>query len=105
VVQLTNNEKHALATAAIEVRFDSEQAEVSPHGLLIPYRPEDRGNDLWTTFNVVQENLIRGGVGYTTRNSKGRKVYRRSRPVRGIDGDLKLNRALWRQAEELRKTK
>jgi hypothetical protein len=29
-------------------------------------RKEDRGTDAWTVLNVIQENLIRGGLTYQT---------------------------------------
>ncbi len=41
----------------------------------------------WTTFQRVQENLIRGRVRPLDKRSP-------TRAIQGIDGDLKLNRAL-----------
>ncbi|ECJ5900898.1 DUF945 domain-containing protein [Salmonella enterica subsp. diarizonae] len=41
----------------------------------------------WTTFQWVQENLIRGRVRPLDKRSP-------TRAIQGIDGDLKLNRAL-----------
>ncbi|MBW8832642.1 MAG: DUF932 domain-containing protein [Burkholderiales bacterium] len=64
-----------------------------------PWRFEDRSDDLWTTFNRVQENLIQGGL--QGRTPAGRPM--RTRPVVGIDQGVKLNRALWVLAEEMRK--
>ncbi|MEX6059340.1 DUF932 domain-containing protein [Enterobacter hormaechei] len=57
--------------------------------------------DLWTTFNVVQENVIRGGI--RGRTEKGKMT--RTREVTGIDGDIKLNQVLWKMAEEFAKLK
>ncbi|HFV5221667.1 TPA: DUF945 domain-containing protein, partial [Escherichia coli] len=54
-------------------------------------------NDLWTTCQRIQENLIKGGL--SGRNAKGGRSH--TRAVRGIDGDVKLNRALWVMAEAL----
>ena len=62
---------------------------------------DDRAPDLWTTFNRVQENIIKGGV--RGRNATGKRVT--TRAVNGIDQDIKLNRALWVLAEEMRKLK
>jgi hypothetical protein len=45
----------------------------------------------------VQENLIKGGVTGVT--SKGKRTH--TRAVKGIDGDIKLNRALWVMAEQM----
>ena len=60
-----------------------------------------RDRILWTTFNVVQENVIRGGI--RGRTEKGSLT--RTREVTGIDGDIKLNQALWKLAEEFAKLK
>ena len=57
-----------------------------------------RTTDLWTTYQRVQENLIKGGL--SGRNAKGRRRTH-ARAVRGIDGDVKLNRALWVMAETM----
>jgi len=61
---------------------------------------EDREPSLWNTFNVVQENLVRGGL--ATFNSSTRRRGQ-TREVASIDGNTSLNRALWILAEEMRK--
>jgi hypothetical protein len=48
----------------------------------------------------VQENLIKGGL--RGRTAKGKNTT--TRPA-GIDGDIKLNQALWKMAEEFAKLK
>ena len=65
--------------------------------ILSPRRWQDESNDLWTTYQRMQENLIKGGL--SGRNAKGGRTH--TRAVRGIDGDVKLNRALWVMAETL----
>ena len=62
---------------------------------------EDRKSDLWSIFNRVQENLVKGGL--TGRTANGRR--QRTRPVQGIDQNLRLNRALWMLAEGMRQLK
>ena len=64
-------------------------------------RPEDLGHSLWTTFQRVQENVIRGGQ--PGRSAQGRRL--QTRPVGSIDRVVSLNRALWMLAEEMRKLK
>lgn len=57
---------------------------------------DDDGSNLWLTLNKVQENLIRGGLGYYHRNEETNAISRRhSRPINGVDGNIQLNRALW----------
>ena len=67
----------------------------------MPRRFEDRRDDLWTTFNRLQENLVKGGLEGRSRNGRAT----RTRPVNGIDQNVKLNRALWVLAEEMRRLK
>ena len=96
-------EQAAFARAALALKYDPEDgaAPVTESQLLMPRRFEDRRDDLWTTFNRVQENLVKGGL--QGRNRAGRATT--TRPVQGIDQNVKLNRALWLLAEEMRRLK
>ncbi|EDV9774711.1 DUF945 domain-containing protein [Salmonella enterica subsp. enterica] len=87
----------ALANAALQYRFGEDHQPVTATQLLTPRRYEDRKDDLWTTYQRVQENLLKGGL--PGRNAKGRRTH--TRAVNGIDSDIKLNRALWVMAETL----
>ncbi|OAT33034.1 hypothetical protein M976_00311 [Buttiauxella ferragutiae ATCC 51602] len=89
--------QQALAKAALTYRFGEEHQAVTEAQALSPRRWQDEKNDLWTVFNRLQENLSKGGL--PGRSAQGKR--RRTRAVNGIDGDLKLNRALWVMAEEL----
>ncbi|WKB50565.1 DUF932 domain-containing protein [Eleftheria terrae] len=103
-VQLHEEERLAFASAALEVRYEPDETKPAPvtaQQILMPARAEDRGHDLWTTFNVVQERLIRGGL--RGRASSGRPT--RTRPVTGIDQDVRLNRALWTLGREMARLK
>ncbi|MBV9488905.1 MAG: DUF932 domain-containing protein [Verrucomicrobia bacterium] len=96
---LTDREQRALAIGAHAFRWDDPaKAPVTPDRLLTPRRAADQGNDLWRTFNRVQEHLTKGGQ--PGRTADGRRV--RVRGVKGIDEDARLNRALWRMALALR---
>lgn len=48
-------------------------------------------------YQRIQENLVKGGL--YGRNAKGKRSH--TRAVKGIDGDVKLNRALWVMAENM----
>lgn len=89
--------KQAFARAALTYRFGEEHQPVTEAQVLSPRRWQDEQNDLWTVFNRLQENLQKGGL--AGRTAQGKRS--RTRAVKGIDGDLKLNRALWVMAEEL----
>lgn len=102
-VQLEKPLMLAFANAAIEARFDTEEKPVTAEQILRPRRHADTGADLWTVFNRVQENVIRGGLTGFTRDALGRPQRRRTREVKGIDQNDTLNRALWRLATEVAK--
>lgn len=94
---LTEAERYALANGALELKF-GDTAPVTPQQILTPRRHEDGGVDLWSTFNVVQENIIKGGI--SGRTASGRNTT--TRAVNGIGKDLRLNRELWDLAEKIR---
>ena len=104
-LQLGQEEQRAFAEAAIALRFDGLTADtpapVTADQINTARRTEDLGSDLWTTFQRVQENVMRGGLPGRIRN--GRRL--QTRAVAGIDRSLSLNRALWTLAEEMRKIK
>jgi len=89
--------RQAIANAALRYRFGEEHQPVTVSQLLTPRRYEDYSDDLWTVYQRIQENLIKGGL--SGRNAKGRRSH--TRAVKGIDGDVKLNRALWVMAENM----
>lgn len=99
-IQVGGDLQHAFAEAALAYRYDPADgpAPVTASQLLAPRRREDATNDLWSTFNRVQENTIKGGL--RGRNKQGRRTS--TRAVSGIDQDVKLNRALWVLAQHLR---
>lgn len=101
-ISLSQGEQRVFADAALELKWDEEHpAPIAARQLLTTRRLEDAPVDLWTTLNVVQENVIRGGLsGRTTRGQRTR-----TRAVTGIDSNVKLNRAMWKLAEGMRALK
>ncbi len=97
-VQLTPPQREAFAAAALELR---DNKAVTPPQLLAPRRQQDTGRDLWTTFNVTQENAIKGGLTAMGRDANNRPRRTTTRGVNGIDQDVKLNKALWVLAEQM----
>lgn len=106
-LQLAAPERAAFAEAAHIARFgDEEEATpIEPRQLLIPRRYDDRAEDLWSTFNVVQENAIRGGLQAVGRDANNRPRRVSSREIKGIDQGVKLNKALWVLAERMAQLK
>ena len=97
-IGLERPEQLAFAEAAHSLRFDDAsdtlREAISPSQLLAPRRFADQGNDLWATFNRVQENVTKGGVHGIGRDSNGRRRNVSTRPIKGIDQDVRLNKAL-----------
>ncbi|EKO1025025.1 DUF945 domain-containing protein [Salmonella enterica subsp. enterica] len=89
--------QQALAKAALTYRFGEEHQPVTTAQVLTPRRREDYGQDLWTVWNTLQENLLKGGL--PGRTVQGKRTH--TRAVNGIDGDVRLNRALWVMAEQM----
>lgn len=102
-IPLNRDEQDLFAQAALMYRYGEEDKKipVTPASVLMPRRREDCQNDLWVTFQRVQENMIKGGL--TGRSEKGKRTT--TRAVNGIDGDVKLNRELWMIAEQFKKMK
>lgn len=99
--------REAYAKAAHVLRFADADGNVNtaiePAQLLEPRRYDDRGTDVWSTFQVVQENAIRGGLSRRGTDANGHRRMFTSREVKGIDQDVRLNKALWVLTEELAK--
>ena len=79
-LQLEPPEEIAFATAALALRFGERAVEeggghrpapVTAEQLIEARRPEDIGHSLWSTFQRVQENAIRGGQ--PGRSAQGRR--------------------------------
>lgn len=102
-VQLSEPLQLAFAAAAIEARFDSDEKPVTAAQVLRPRRHADMAADAWTTFNRIQENVIKGGLHGASRDANGRMQRRRTREVKGIDQNSALNRALWKLGVEVAK--
>lgn len=101
-VMLTDEQKTALATEVVKIRKGVEDdenyvvdAEVV-EDILTPVRNEDKGNDLWTIFNICQEKMIKGGFGFRGATNKLRK----QRGITSIKKDMDFNQRLWQTASQ-----
>lgn len=102
-VTLSDVEQFIFGKSALALKYEvtDKPAPVTEAAILAARRPEDLKNDVWTVFNRVQENLIKGGV--QAKTTAGARTH--TRPVQGIDGNLKLNKAIWMLAVEMAKLK
>jgi hypothetical protein len=94
---LTEGEKIDFAKNASIIKWGmgSIPATLNMEDLLIPIREDDNKDDLWTTFNVIQEKFIRGGVEY--KSNKGRKTSLKG--LKNIMATNQMNTKLWTLAE------
>ena len=103
---LDRDEQVAFARAAAVLRFDDpEKAPIAAEQLLDVRRTADQANDVWTSFNRIQENLVRGGQRGIAHDAQGRRRVAKVREIKGIDQKRSLNRALWTLAEEMERLK
>jgi Domain of unknown function (DUF932) len=90
--RLDHLEQLDFATRALSLRFPGgAESGLEPARLLVPRRAEDVGNDLWRTLNVVQENVLRGGI--PRRSASNRLI--RTRAITAIREDIRINSGLW----------
>lgn len=102
-VGVTRNQALAYATAALSMRYGQDDdgnipAPIEPAQLIQRRRFEDEPGSVWTTYNTVQENLMRGGVRGRTKTNRRM----RTRAINSVTEDVRLNRALWVLAQELK---
>lgn len=105
-IQLTEKEQMAYAAIALDLRWSPKTNEdgvvvstapIHAERLLVPRRAEDSAikNTLWGTTQIVQENILRGGmrgIGSTGRRTTVQEV-------KSVDNDVRLNTALWKTSE------
>jgi hypothetical protein len=106
-IHLAQPEQKLLAHHAGMMRWGQDEAThtslapVTAEQLLRPRRWDDNKDDLWTTFNRIQENLTKGGLRGISSNGRRRKT----REITGIDADMRLNKQLSALAAEFAKLK
>ena len=100
-VTLSSDEQIILAESAASMRWEPDAMPVQPTALLTPRRSADTAHDIFTTLNVVQENIIRGGL--RGKSTTGHRMT--TRAVTSVTEDSKLNKALWALSERMRQLK
>jgi hypothetical protein len=101
-IQLTERQRLDFAEFGLRVKYCDNMmlAPVGPEVILTPRRGVDESKDLWTTYNVIQENLIKA----LQRDGNRRDIYGRnygvSNPVVSLQRDLEINQSLWDHAAQ-----
>ena len=106
-IELEPNEEGVFAMAAHKLVYGDEvvEAPIQAQDLLHTRRYEDDKNDLWSVFNKIHENVIKGGLQGSKIGANGRRRRVTTRPVKSIDKDKKLNQALWVLTEKMQELK
>lgn len=107
---LTAPEKRIFAESVHQIYFEDKNPElaqaIEADRFLRPKRYDDRKEDLFTVFNVAQENAIRGGIrSQYYKNAQGNYGRTSLREVKSIDRNSSLNKALWSLAEKMMELK
>lgn len=110
-ITLNDTQRLELATQAHAIKFGNKASDyfdvITPEMFLEPRNEEDYGNrSLWSTYNVLQENIMKGGlVGMKQgtpafRNNRHERMKVSTRPINNVIQNIDLNRKLWNMAEE-----
>lgn len=85
-----------MARKAVKLRFTDEAVDIDPKVVLMRRRKQDLDTDLYTTWNALQENLVKGGIPGIGANGKTQML----RPLTQIEKSNTFNRGLWDLMEE-----
>jgi len=97
---LSEDEKRKMALDAMLIRAGVKELEYDEETLdeiLEPQRSEDKGDDLWRVFNVIQEKITQGDFHAALTGAKVRKV----RKIKSFEKDMKVNKELFKLATAL----
>ncbi|MBU0721447.1 DUF945 domain-containing protein [bacterium] len=97
-INLSDGEKEAFAKSSLSLRFPKHLELDNINDLLTPQRDEDKRDDLYTTLNVIQENLLSGNISGVNKET-GRRFT--SREITSIAKDKDINQGLWDIAERI----
>jgi hypothetical protein len=105
---LTSSERYAFGSKAIDLMFDNDKwLKYSRYAtikqLITPTRAQDQDSNLWNLFNIIQEKFIKGGDFLISHHLSGESYKNyisayggdRTRGIKSIDREQKLNKDLW----------
>lgn len=94
LIKMSEEIRKQLALEMATARFGIDNTKkIDLDKLLVPLREQDKKTDLWTTFNLVQEKLIKGGE---YNNETGRKI----RAYKNFELQMDLNEKIFEVAEK-----
>ena len=93
------------------MKWDEEEVEkkIQIPRLLAPVRQADNKADLWSTYNVLQEKLIKGGrFAKKEATSRYYGTYNKTVKARGVGAiseNVRINKALWELTSKMAELK
>ena len=100
-IELDEHQQFEFAKELLDIRVegtDNMYKEDQIGDILVPQRKEDFGNDLWSVFNRVQENIVEGNFKYYNAKTLGSE--RQARPIKNFKQDMDVNKKLFSAALE-----
>lgn len=93
MVEMNDKQRYQFAVEALALRMgtDRQPEQYEIMDILSPKRQADEGKTLWNTYNILQENLIKGGFQLNNRQARAIK-----NPIE----DFNINQGLWSLATE-----
>lgn len=101
-IELSTEQRHELYRRVIMIRPESTGRTLALNNLDVfdeRRRPEDTKNDLFTTFQVMQEHTMRGHSGFVTLPNGGGANRAISRGIGGVGAFVDVNRKMWELTE------
>jgi len=96
VKAIARREPHMFINEDGTINMKKLTASTNPKEIITPIRGEDRADNLWTVFNVIQERMIKGGYARITASGRNSTVRGLTNAVRNVE----LNKELWGIAED-----
>jgi hypothetical protein len=95
-IDLSADQRDHFAQQALRLRYPraEQHVPITIGRVLEAHRAADAGNDVWRVYNILQENLLRGGV--IGQAASGRVT--RTRSITAIRETVRLNEGLWQLA-------
>lgn len=100
-VNLDAEKRSDFARQVLEMRLENTKYEINSEveaNILRPNRYEDNKTDLWTTMNVIQENVVRRGFMAPKKEKYG---FFKVRPIKCIASTDAINKQIWNTTEAL----
>ena len=105
-VELSKEQRMELAYQVHDLKFAGKDTPIKAEQFLTVHNRDDYANEnsLWNTYNILQENLIKGGLvgwkdGRSSQKYERRKVT--TRAITNIQQNVKFNTELWNMAENM----